>query len=95
MLLPETGACGHQLTVQQEGGVQLSCFACNKICQGRVRNSLGRWQGIADTAKESGTDAEGLYVLINSVLLFVKADHPDVPETAVIGYPHEIKGEGM
>ena len=22
------------------------------------------------------------------------ADHPDVPETAVIGYPHEIKGEG-
>ncbi|XP_025897514.1 acetyl-coenzyme A synthetase 2-like, mitochondrial, partial [Nothoprocta perdicaria] len=22
------------------------------------------------------------------------ADHPEVPETAVIGYPHEIKGEG-
>ncbi|KAJ7413905.1 Acetyl-coenzyme A synthetase 2-like, mitochondrial [Willisornis vidua] len=22
------------------------------------------------------------------------ADHPDVPETAVIGYPHKIKGEG-
>uniref|UniRef100_A0A8B9PVW7 Acetyl-coenzyme A synthetase n=1 Tax=Apteryx owenii TaxID=8824 RepID=A0A8B9PVW7_APTOW len=23
------------------------------------------------------------------------ADHPEVPETAVIGYPHEIKGEGI
>ncbi|XP_071438054.1 acetyl-coenzyme A synthetase 2-like, mitochondrial isoform X3 [Pithys albifrons albifrons] len=23
-----------------------------------------------------------------------QADHPDVPETAVIGYPHKIKGEG-
>ncbi|NXR06830.1 ACS2L synthetase, partial [Semnornis frantzii] len=22
------------------------------------------------------------------------ADHPEVPETAVIGYPHKIKGEG-
>ncbi|NXU65766.1 ACS2L synthetase, partial [Horornis vulcanius] len=22
------------------------------------------------------------------------ADHPEVPETAVVGYPHKIKGEG-
>lgn len=24
----------------------------------------------------------------------VQASHPEVPETAVIGYPHDIKGEG-
>lgn len=28
------------------------------------------------------------------VLCCAQADHPAVPETAVIGYPHDIKGEG-
>jgi hypothetical protein len=28
------------------------------------------------------------------VLCCAQADHPSVPETAVIGYPHAIKGEG-
>ncbi|XP_063247822.1 acetyl-coenzyme A synthetase 2-like, mitochondrial isoform X3 [Prinia subflava] len=28
------------------------------------------------------------------VLMDEKADHPEVPETAVVGYPHQIKGEG-
>lgn len=41
---------------------------------------------------------QGLEQLLWSVhfcFTFVKADHPEVPETAVIGYPHKIKGEGM
>lgn len=41
---------------------------------------------------------QGLKQLLWSVhfcFTFVKANHPEVPETAVIGYPHKIKGEGM
>lgn len=45
-----------------------------------------------------GTNSAGPEAVVNAlctfVSLFVKADHPEVPETAVIGYPHKIKGEG-
>lgn len=28
------------------------------------------------------------------LFVFLKDEHPGVPETAVISYPHDIKGEG-
>lgn len=36
----------------------------------------------------------GLTCFMLCLALLAQADHPAVPETAVIGYPHDIKGEG-
>lgn len=43
---------------------------------------------------ESGWDCTPQVTSGPFVLCCAQADHPAVPETAVIGYPHDIKGEG-
>lgn len=42
----------------------------------------------------AGLGAESESVPHLCVFCPAQADHPSVPETAVIGYPHDIKGEG-
>lgn len=43
---------------------------------------------------ESGWECKPQVISGPFALCSAQADHPAVPETAVIGYPHDIKGEG-
>lgn len=87
---------GHRLgTAEIEDALVRHSMFLTCMFTENIRNVRTRSEMIKEKveAVEHGFKISSILNLV-IVVIFVQDEHPAVPETAVVGIPHDIKGEG-